>query len=265
MLFDSHCHLNFKEFNENWQNVIEDCKREKIKCIVVGSQFETSKKGVMISESFPDVVYSAVGLHPIHVEGSKFKPELFVISDYELLIKKSKSVVAIGETGIDFFHEDNNFEKQKEVFIQHIELALKHSLPLIIHNRNSKDGTKNSYKEVLNILKDFPDAHGVAHCFGGTLKEALMFIEKGFYIGCTGIITFDKSGILKEIIQSIPFEKLLIETDSPYLAPMPHRGKTNTPLHVRYVAQAIAEIKQINYNEVAYQTASNAKKLFNLS
>jgi TatD DNase family protein len=264
MLIDSHAHLNFQEFENDWQEIVADCLANNIWVINIGSQMSTSKKGIEIANSQAEGIYSAVGLHPIHVLGSSFHPEDFKIEEYQSLIDSSDKVVALGETGIDFFHDDNNFSQQVEVFQNHLILAEKNNLPVVIHGRNSKDGSKNAYQEILKILGNKPKVSGVAHCFGGTLEEAQMFIEKGFKIGFTGIITFDKTGLVESIAKNLSLEDILIETDCPFLAPKPYRGKRNQPQYVQHVAEKIAEVRGVSYEEIASQTVSNIKKLFNL-
>ena len=263
MLFDSHAHLNFQEFENDWRQIIDDCQKQNVWVANVGSQFETSKKAVEISNNFEVGVYAAVGLHPIHVLGSKFHPEKFDREQYRQLIEASKKIVAIGETGIDFFHDDKNFEKQKEIFIEHINLAQAFNLPVVIHARNSRDGKKNAYQEIIKVIRDQrSEIRGVIHCFGGTKDEAMAFIKLGFCVGFTGVITFDQTEQLAETIDQLSLDSILVETDSPYLAPVPFRGKRNQPQYVRYVVEKIAQIKKIDYNKIAEQTAINTKKLF---
>lgn len=265
MIIDSHAHLNFEDFNGDWEKVTKDSLANGVWYINVGSQFQTSKKGISIAENFDQGVWAAVSLHPIHVEGSKFHPEKFIKNDYAQLIQSSKKVVAIGETGIDFFHNDNTFAKQKEVFLEHLDLCKEFNLPVIIHGRDSKDGSKSAYRAILEIIKkEKPVCGGVIHCFGGSLEEAQEFLKAEFYVGFTGIITFDKTGKLAEVIKNLPLDSILAETDSPFLAPAPYRGQRNQPLYVKYVAEKIAEIKQFGYNEVENQTFINTQKLFNL-
>jgi len=148
-------------------------------------------------------------------------------------------------------------------------------LPVILHSRNSKDGSKNAYREILEILKPPPGrgkqvqndkykVKGVIHCYGGTLEEAKKFLDLGFYVGFTGVITFPKTEGLADIVHQLPLERILIETDCPFLAPQPHRGQRNQPQYVKFVAEKIAEIKGINFDQVAKQTVDNANKLFNI-
>lgn len=266
MIIDSHAHLNFQDFSNDWEEVTKNCLANDVWYINVGAQYETSKRGIEIAEKYDKGVWASVALHPIHVEGSKFHPEKFDMDEYAKLIEGSNKVVAVGETGIDFFHNDDTFEKQKEVFKQHIVLARKYDLPLIMHGRDSKDGSKSAYRAMLEILEEenFTNS-GVIHCYGGEVKEALEFLKLGFYIGFTGIITFDKTGKLEEVAKNLPLDSILVETDSPYLAPEPYRGKRNQPSYVKHVAEKIAEIKGISYNEVADQTVQNTMKLFNLN
>ncbi|MFA5022137.1 MAG: TatD family hydrolase [Patescibacteria group bacterium] len=271
MLFDSHAHLNFEDFNVDWQTIIADCQKNNIFLINVGSQLNTSQKAIAIAQNYNQGVYAAVALHPIHTPGSSFHPEVFELKEYKDLIASSKKVVAIGETGIDFFHDDKNFDNQKKVFIQHLHLAKEFDLPVIVHARNSKDGQAclpagrtDVYEEILKILKKENTTKGVIHCFGGTVKQALAFWQQGFFVGFTGIITFPKTQVLAEVIKSLPLEAVLIETDCPWLAPVPFRGQRNVPQYVKYVAQKIAEIRETEYNKIEEQTFKNALNLFNI-
>lgn len=254
MLIDSHTHLNFKAYNKDLKEVISRCKDMKV--INVGAALETSKRAVDLALENNNF-FSSIGLHPIHV-----KDEEFNIKDYKNLIKKGK-VVAIGETGLDYYHNKDQKKEQKELFIKHIKLAQEYNLPLIIHGRNGKDDN-TVYKDIYNILKDNNVNKGVVHCYGGNIEESKKFIELGLHLGFTGIITFDKTGILEEIIKYIPEDRILIETDAPYLTPEPYRSKRNEPSYVKYVAKKIAEIKNIKEEDIIELTGNNAIKLFKL-
>ena len=264
MLFDSHAHLNFQDFAADWQEVIDDCQKNKIWLNNVGSQLETSKRAVEIAGQYETGVWAAAGLHPIHVLGGDFHPEEFVEQDYRDLIKSSKKIVALGETGLDFYHSDKTIIRQKEVFIKHLNLAKEFGLPAILHSRNSQDGSKNAYEEILKILKQENFGRGVIHCFGGTAKQALEFLRLGFFVGFTGVVTFDKTGQTAEAIKNLPLDAILIETDCPYLAPKPHRRERNRPQYVEFVARKIAEIKGVEYDKIVKQTGENAIELFKL-
>jgi len=265
MLIDSHAHLNFEAFDKDWREVISSCQKEKVWMINVGAQLQTSRKAVEIANEYKAGVYAAVGLHPIHVIGSTYHPEEFNVDNYRDLIKSSSKVVAIGETGLDFFHSDKNIDNQKKIFAEHTKVASNCNLPLIIHNRNSKDGKQDACKELLIELKKLKQsAKGVIHSFSGTIEQALDFIQLGYFIGLNGIITFDKTGKSEELVKALPLESIIIETDCPYLTPEPKRGQRNRPENVLLVAEKIAEIRGLSYNKIEKQTVENAINLFNL-
>jgi len=269
MLIDSHAHLNFEAYKDDLSEVIDRCLKENMKVINVGAAYDTSRKAVNLSLAEPSF-YSAIGLHPIHVFDEEFN-----IEHYQDLIHSSKGrVVAMGETGFDYFHLWQSLEKgakdekdvkakQEIVFRNHIALAKKNNLALIVHGRNGKED-KTAYQDIYRVLKDEDFKRGVVHCYGGNLQEAKQFVDLGFYLGFTGIVTFDKTGVLEEIIKWSPEDKMLIETDAPYLAPVPNRGKRNEPVYVKYVADKVAEIKNKSAEEIIEVTGNNASKLFNL-
>jgi len=259
MLFDSHSHLNFEAFKDDWKEVILDCEKNNIWMVNIGSQYETSKRGVEIAQDYKHA-FSAVGLHPTHAHEKEHE---FDYKKYSELAQSSKKVVAIGETGIDFYHSTKHFEMQKKVFLQHIRLAKELDLALVIHGRNSKDGKVNCYEEIFKIVKKENVKRAVVHCFIGNQDDAKKFFELGYYIGITGIVTFKNAQDLQAIAKDvIPLQQLLIETDCPYLAPEPYRGKRNQPQYVEYVARKIAELKGKTFEEVAKITFENAKELF---
>ena len=264
MLLDSHAHLNFEEFQPDWQEVIANCQKNDVWLVNVGSQLATSRKAAAIAAKYDQGVYAAVGQHPIHAAGSTFHPENFLVSDYQELISSSKKIVAVGEIGLDFFHAADNLAAQKQLLIGQLRLAQTNNLPVIIHARNSRDGRPDAYEEILKILKQEKTKNGVIHCFGGNVRQAKEFLSLGFYVGFTGIITFDKTGQLAEVVKNLPLAAILIETDCPYLAPAPHRGERNRPEYVKFTAEKIAEIQGRTYNEVVSQTAKNALNLFKI-
>lgn len=260
MLFDSHTHLNFEAFKDDWKEVIGDCLKKNIWMVNIGSQHSTSRKAVEIAENYSSGVYAAVGVHPTHAH----EPEhVFDYKKYSELARGSKKIVAVGETGIDFFHSAEHFEIQKRAFLGHIRLAKEFGLALVIHGRNSKDGAINCYEEILKIVKKEKVEHAVVHCFIGTGEDAKKFLDMGLYIGITGIVTFKNAPALHKVVRDIiPLEQLLIETDCPYLAPEPFRGKRNEPQYVEYVAKKIAELKKKSYQELMEVTFKNAKSFF---
>ncbi len=265
MLFDSHTHLNFKAFDEDREAVLSRCAEAEMLIMNVGAALDTSARAVEIALA-NDFSYATIGLHPIHVYDEEFHPK-----DYQALIEQSAGrVKAIGECGIDYWHikrpdipMDELKAKQKEVFEAQISLALNNDLALMIHGRNGAEDL-TAYKDIYEIVESRGVKRATVHCYGGDLEEALMFTAKGFYIGITGIITFDKTGRLDEIVQAIPLEHVLIETDAPYLTPVPHRGKRNEPPYVLEVAKHIAHVKGVSVEEVIETTCANAKKLFQI-
>lgn len=269
MLIDTHAHLNFKAFENNLDVVFKRCEEAKMSVINVGAQFDTSKRAALISKY--KNFYASLGLHPIHVFD-----EDFFLEDYQKLI--TNKVVAIGETGLDYFHssksEENNkpitqkvISKQVEVFESHIKLAKDNDLPLILHGRNSNDDftLQTVYFDMMKILDNHNYYNGVFHCFAGSQMEAKTIVDNGLYLGFTGIITYPNAQDLRDIVNYLPLDRILIETDSPYLAPQKYRGKTNEPIYVIEVAKQIASIKNLSLEEVIDFTWENAKKLFNLN
>jgi len=304
MFIDTHAHLNFREFGDEIPEVIKRAEIVEVKQIInIGSNFDTSKKSVELASEYQNL-FASVGIHPIHlasdiVETAKFdgkeysfktRKEDFNYEKFFELAKSSNKVVAIGETGLDYFriNENNNFQFsinnfqsnsndsilktkqiQKKVFEEHIRLAEELGLPLILHCRGSEDNLYDAYDDMLNIIENcklktenFPK--GVIHCFGGNLDQAKEFIKFGFYIGFTGIVTFKNATELQNIAREIPLNKILIETDCPFLAPVPYRGKRNEPAYVVEVARKIAELKNISIDEVESVTTQNAKNLFKI-
>lgn len=268
MLIDSHSHLNFQAFEKDLAEVIKRCQQTDMKVINVGAALNTSQKAIALARENKNF-YAAIGLHPIHVYD-----EEFAIKIYQKLIDDNKNkIVAIGETGFDYYHLEEILKKstksikeiqnkQKEVFLQHIELAKSNNLAVIVHGRNGKD--KNAYQDIYQVLKEADFNRGAVHCFGGNLAEAKQLVELGFYLGFTGILTFDKTGVVEEIAKWIPEDKILIETDAPFLAPVPYRGKRNEPAFVKHVAEKLAEVRNKSVEEMIELTGNNAIKLFNL-
>lgn len=260
-LIDTHAHLNFEAFNGDWRQVMKQCLANQVKVINVGSQLETSQKAIQIAEEFKDDAFAAVGLHAVHCLNEEFSYQ-----EYKKLAQNPK-VVAIGETGLDYYHlwadsgeeEQAVKQKQKEVFNQHLDLALELGLPAIIHCRDA-------YEEMISVLKGRPkNPHGVIHCFLADQKIADEFLNLGFSLSFTGIITFTDDQGLLNLIKELPLEKMMVETDSPYLAPLPFRGQRGEPIQVRYVAQRIANLRGTDLEIVAEATLANAKNLFKLT
>mgnify|MGYP001562424849 CR=1 FL=1 len=275
LLIDTHAHVNFRDFKNDAKDVIKRALDEKIWMINVGAESKTSERAVKMAEEYGEGVYSAVGLHPSHLVEQeveykengetikyKSKPEEFDYNFY-LNLAKNKKVVAIGECGLDYGGITNEElrTKQKEIFVRHLDLAKEVNKPVIIHCRDAHD-------DLLKILSlEVRPPSGVMHFFTGNLEQAKNYIDLGFYISFSGVITFPprkgKSiGAYDETIKNIPLEKILIETDCPYVAPIPYRGKRNEPRFVRNVALKIAELRGVSFEDVAKQTTKNANKLF---
>lgn len=278
MLVDTHTHVNFNAFREDGSDVIDRSLRESIWMINVGSQLTTSKRAVNIAADYKEGVYAAIGLHPIHLHEIKVdeseivfksRKEEFNPEEYRALASNPKTI-AIGETGLDYYHlpegkdPEEVKKKQEEVFKQQIALAIELDKPITIHSRGTEDDPNGVYQDIMAILKQFPKAKGVIHCYSGDLKTAQQFIEMEYLISFTGIITFKNAKEIQSVAKELPLDKILVETDAPYLAPDPYRGKRNEPAYVKYVAQKIAELKGISLEEVAEVTTENAKHLFKL-
>lgn len=260
-MIDTHAHLNFDAFQNDYQQAIQRAFENNVRSIInVGSNFLTSQKAVRIAKEH-NGCYSAIGLHPIHV-----KDEDFDVNKYTEFIKTNIDYIkAIGETGLDFYHSDKNKDEQTEVLKQHIELARTFNLPLILHCRGSKEDPKDAYLELLKILNPLKSIIGVIHCFSSDWEIAQEFLNLGLYIGFTGIITFKNvNKELLDVVENTPLDRILIETDCPYLSPEPHRGERNESSYVSFTAQKIAEIKNISLEEIDKITTTNAQKLFKL-
>lgn len=272
---DIHSHVNFKAFKEDGDAVIKRALDNDTWVINVGSQFSTSKRAMEIANRYKEGVYAIVGLHPIHLEESyhdeeeiggeafKTRVEEFDKDAYKEFLKDPK-VVAIGECGLDYFHCSPEIkEKQKEVFRKHVSLAQETGKPLMLHIRsNPKDSSLNAYQDVLEILKEFPSVKGDVHFFAGTWKNAKAFLDIGFTLSFTGVITFTHD--YDEVIKNIPLDMIMSETDSPYVAPVPYRGKRNEPSYVKEIVKKIAEIKNLPEEKVAEAIIGNAKRMFKI-
>ena len=260
MLIDSHCHLNFSSFKDDYQEIIADCLDKEIGIVNVGADLNSSMCAVEIAKDYNNV-YATIGLHP--TEAEEFEKDKY----QELLNNNQSKIIAIGEIGLDYYYQPEK-EKQKQIFIQQLNFAGKNNLPVVLHARGSKENPQDAYLDMLEILcknTALPcSCKGVIHCFGSTLKIAQKFIDLNFYIGFTGIITFKNKSVdeLKNVVKNVDLNKILIETYAPYLTPEPYRGEKNKPQYVEFVAKKIADIKNISYDVVAKATTENFKNLF---
>ena len=251
MLFDTHAHLDDDKFNDDFDEVIEKITSSEVKYIVdIGADLESSKKAVDIASKYP-FIYAAVGVHPCSADTTdSCIDELFALA-------KNEKVVAIGESGLDYYWDDVERDVQKASFIRHIELANKLDLPLIVHNRDA-------HQDTLEILKTHPLKSGIVHCFSGSADVAKEVIKLGLYISFSGSLTFKNAKNLPEALKVVPLDRLLVETDSPYLSPEPFRGKRNDPTNVYYTAQKMAEILDMPVEEISRITFENAKRIYKL-
>ncbi|TPV37807.1 TatD family hydrolase [Bacillus dicomae] len=252
MLFDTHSHLNAEQFEEDLQEVIERMKEAGVTyTVVVGFDEVTIKKAIELAESY-DFIYAAVGWHPVDAIDMTEEHLAWL----EELAAHPK-VVALGEMGLDYHWDKSPKEIQKEVFRKQIALAKKVKLPIIIHNRDAT-------QDIVDILaeENAAEVGGIMHCFSGSVEVAERCVDMNFLISLGGPVTFKNAKKPKEVAAEIPLEKLLIETDCPYLTPHPFRGKRNEPSYVKLVAEEIANLKGISYEEVAEITTKNAKALF---
>jgi TatD DNase family protein len=255
MLFDTHAHLNAEQFDEDLEIVIERAKEEGVSnMVIVGFDRQTISRAMELVEQY-DFLYASVGWHPVDAIDMT-EDDLVWIEE----LTSHPKVVALGEMGLDYYWDKSPKEIQKEVLRKQIRLAKKVKLPVIIHNREAT-------ADILDILKEEEAAEvgGIMHCFSGSVEVAKECVNMNFFISLGGPVTFKNARKPKEVAEVIPLENLLIETDCPYLAPHPFRGKRNEPAYVKLVAQQIAELKGLTYEEVAQKTTENAKKLFGIN
>ena len=288
MIIDTHSHLNFAAFKKDFDEVMKRTLAQDIWMVNVGTNYQTSKSAVELAEKYNKGVYVSVGLHPIYAAAEFIKLRTdpdegeFLIKEQAfdkqkyLVLAESKKVVAIGEIGLDYYYKPKTAvklsqfkEKQKKVFLEQLDLARELNLPVILHCRVAHD-------DVIDILKSYilPARHslgeggnhkskinGVIHCFTGSIEEMKEYIATGFYIGFNGII-FKLP--LDEVIKNCPLERILMETDCPYLTPPQELGKRNEPIFIKHTIQKIADLKGVSFQQIADKTAENARKLFNI-
>lgn len=253
-LFDTHAHLDDEQFDTDREQLISAMRENGVnKIMEVGSDIKSSKKAINIAENH-DFIYCSVGIHPEFAEAATDK-------DFETvrkLAQSGKKVKAIGEIGIDY-HYDNCASREKQIacFANQIDIAKDLDLPIIVHDRDSKG-------DALKVLKDKQVTKGVIHCFSGSAETAKILVNMGLMISFTGVITFKNARKAIEALKVIPIDRLMIETDSPYMAPEPYRGRRNDSRYVKYIAQKMAEVKGMDFEELCNITYENGKKFFNI-
>ncbi|MEG7336877.1 YchF/TatD family DNA exonuclease [Bacillus subtilis] len=255
MLFDTHAHLNAEQYDTDLEEVIERAKAEQVnRIVVVGFDRPTITRAMEMIEAY-DFIYAAIGWHPVDAIDMT-EEDLAWIKELSV----HEKVVAIGEMGLDYHWDKSPKEIQKEVFRKQIALAKEVNLPIIIHNRDATE-------DVVTILKEegAEAVGGIMHCFTGSAEVARECMKMNFYLSFGGPVTFKNAKKPKEVVKEIPNDRLLIETDCPFLTPHPFRGKRNEPSYVKYVAEQIAELKGMTFEEVASITTENAKRLFRIN
>jgi len=267
-VIDIHSHINFTAYDVDRDAVIKRSLTSGIGMINVGTQNDTSKSAVELAEKYKEGVYATVGLHPIHAGGATYhdKNELsdrqfnkhISKFDYEFYknLARNDKVVAIGECGLDYFRLDGKTKiKQKDTFIEQIHLANELKKPLMLHIRNA-------YDDALDIIKSESKVLGNCHFFAGTLPEAKKFIELGFTISFTGVITFTHD--YDDVIKNVPLNMIMVETDAPYVTPTPHRGRRNESAYVVEVLKQIADVRGADYEDIRATILANTKRVFNI-
>jgi len=275
MYIDTHAHVNFNAYKEDADEILKKSLDKNIWVVNVGSQYSTSKRAVEMAKKYSEGIYACIGMHPIHLKKGIVKhkdddelDEIEIPANGEemnyakyLELAKDKKVVAIGEVGLDYHHFEEGddqaelIQKQKETFLEFIKLANVVQKPIMIH-------CWDAYDDLLEILEKNPvEKKGIIHSFVGSFKTAQKFIDLGYKIGLNGIITYGIS--YDRLIKEIDLKNIVVETDCPYLTPVPKKGERNEPILVELVAQKIADIKQISIEEVSEVTSQNAKKVFN--
>lgn len=254
MFFDTHAHIDDKRFDKDRDELIRQVHEDGVDLIMnVGADMDSSAFAIRLSEEY-DFIYAAVGVHPHDADGMT-EQKLLTLRDWAA----KEKVRAIGEIGLDYYYDNSERKLQRYWFERQIELAREVGLPIIVHNRDA-------HADCLEILKrkKVDECGGVMHCYSGSVEMAKEILKLGMYISIAGPVTFNNATRLANVVRMVPIERLLIETDCPYLTPVPHRGKRNHPGYVKYVAQKVADIKSMTIEEVAAITKQNAINLFGI-
>ncbi|MDN5212262.1 TatD family hydrolase [Fulvivirgaceae bacterium BMA12] len=249
---DTHAHIYLDNFKDDIEQIIAECKAKGVNRIFMPNIDHSSSEDMLALESrFPETCFAMMGLHPCSVKPG-FEKELYEVERF----LAQRKFIAVGEMGIDLYWDKSYLEEQKEAFTIQVNLALKHQLPIVIHCRES-------FEEAITLVETLNNGslRGVFHCFTGTREEAQRVIEQGFYLGLGGVTTF-KNGGMDKVVPFLDMDYILLETDSPYLSPVPYRGKRNQPGYIPIIAERIAQLKNITIDEVAKRTTLNAEKLF---
>ena len=254
-IFDSHSHYDDEAFDDDRENVLKELHDNGVINIMnCASSYESIDKVCNIVNNH-EFIYGALGIHPENAD----EYNDIVLKEIKEKIINNKKIVAVGEIGLDYYWDENpERETQKEVFRKHMQLAEELNLPVIIHSREA-------HADTLEIMKEYPKVNGVVHCFSGSVEIAKECIKLGYYIGITGVVTFKNAKKVVEVVKEVPIDKLLVETDCPYMAPEPNRGKRNQSDYIQYVIEKIAEIKQMDPLEINRKVNENTYKLFEIN
>ena len=253
MLFDTHAHLDDRAFDQDRESLIAGLPAKDVTLVMnPGCSLESSRNAVALAEKY-DHVYAAVGSHPD--VASEVTDE--VLEEYRKLCKLNNKVKAIGEIGIDYHYEDIPRDIQLRAFRMQMELARELGLPVIVHEREA-------HEDGMAVVREFPDVTGVFHCYSGSAEMAKQLVDLGWYIGFTGVLTFKNARKAVETAQAIPLERIVLETDCPYMAPEPFRGKRNDPGYIYRMAEKLAEIRQLPLEEIHRITTENGKRLYRI-
>ena len=253
MIFDTHAHYDDERFDEDRFELIEELHKDGIKYILnAASDVNSTKIGLMLAQKY-DFVFTAAGIHPHHVE----KIDDNTIAELEELVRSSKKIVAIGEIGLDYYYDFTPREIQKKWFKEQINLAKKTKLPIIIHDRDS-------HEDIMKLIIDeeAKEVGGVFHCYSGSIEMARDVLDNNFYMSFGGPVTFKNARKVIDVVKFVPEDRLLVETDCPYLTPEPFRGKRNHSGYLKHIIKKIAEIKGLSFEKVAELTMENGKRLF---
>ena len=253
MLFDTHAHMDDRRFDDDREEVLLSLKEKGVGLVMnPGCSLESSRNAIALAEKY-DFVYAAVGSHPDVADEVNEQ----VLEEYRKLCKLHPKVKAIGEIGIDYHYEDIPRDLQLRAFRMQMELAREVKLPVIVHEREA-------HEDGMAVVREFPNVTGVFHCYSGSAEMAKVLVDKGWYIGFTGVITFKNARKAIETIEAIPLDRIVLETDCPYMAPEPFRGKRNDPGYLFRMAEKLAEIKEISVEEARAATLENGKRLYGL-
>lgn len=253
MIFETHAHYDAEQFNEDRDELLKKLPSQGVATVVnIGASLEGCQASIDLADKY-EHVYAAVGVHPDEVGALNMETFAWLREQYN-----HDKVVAVGEIGLDYYWDNESHDIQKKWFIEQLKLAKEKQLPVVIHSREATEDT-------LEIMKEYGrELSGVIHCFSGSVEVAREYVKMGYYLGIGGVVTFKNSRKLKEVVMDIPLEYLVLETDCPYLAPTPNRGKRNDSTQLEYVAKEIADLKDISYEEVITITRENGRKLYGI-